>query len=380
MGRRGAVRELKGRIYLDYTGPSGERRREVLPWPDNERNRAKARLFKADLEAASTPHELFRVYEEYFPKSRYHRGQTVGSLLVDWLERVQKSTAPSTYRDYHNTVAHYLAPEFGELHIQALRWRHVRDFLEKQSATISKKRLHNLLIPLRSICDRAVEDEEIPISPLHGRKFGAGSTSQHNPDPLTLEEIAALVKVADAGFGNMIEFACWSGLRTGELIALEWGDIDWIKGAVHVHQNVAGGVTKKPKTDAGTRHVMLLPPARDALTRQKSLTFLASGRIFHDPLTGEPWTNDSAIRKRWMPLLKRAKVRYRRPYSTRDTYASRVFSAGENVLWVAKQMGHRHWHVLQRSYAAWIDDDAKGGALILAELSAAASAKQKRTV
>lgn len=371
MGR--GIRVVGDRLQVTYTF-HGERRREVLKWRDTARNRAKAAVFKAELDECQTALDLFRVYEKHYPESRYHSGLTIGSLLVDWLERV--NAAPSTMKDYINTVENHLIPELGNLHIQALKWRHVRDFIERRPK-LSRKRIHNLLIPLRQVCDRAVEDEQIPASPMTGRGV-TGEQSAHQPDPLTRDEIAALVAAAEPGFGNLIEFACWSGLRTGELIALEWGAVDWINGLVRVHQNVAGGVTKAPKTQAGIRDVLLLAPAQEALQRQKARTFLAGGRIFHDPFTGKPWTNDVAIRKRWIALMKRTGVRYRRPYSTRDTYASQLLSAGENPMWVARQMGHRDWHVLRRSYAAWIDADAAGGTAIRATLAPETATKRQR--
>lgn len=371
MGTRG-IRIVNGRLQVGYTF-HGERRREVLKWRDTPLNRAKAELLKAALDECTSDLDLFRVYEKHYPESKYHVGHTIGALLTDWLERIQPTAAPSTYRDYYNTVTTQLVPAFGTLHIQALRWRHIRDFVEKRR--VSRKRLHNLLIPLRQVCDRAVEDEQIAASPFQGQKI-EGTVSQHQPDPFTREEIAALVAAAAPGFGNLIEFACWSGLRTGELIALAWADVDWRRGIVAVRENVAGGVRKGPKTAAGVRDVILLPPARAALQRQKALSFLAGGAIFHDPLTGKPWVSDSSIRKRWIPLLRRAGIRYRRPYSTRDTYASQLLSAGENPMWVASQLGHRDWHVLRRSYAAWIDADAAGGRAILATLADPATATE----
>ncbi|MDP2322510.1 MAG: tyrosine-type recombinase/integrase [Gammaproteobacteria bacterium] len=375
MGRRRGIRDSRGRIQIDYSW-QGERRREVLPWRDTDRNRAKAELFKAELDECTTELDLYRAYARHHPDSRFHAGKTVEVLLVEWLERIKRTIAPSTFRDYLNSVEHHLVPTLGKRHIQELRWRHIRDFLEGYPDA-SKKRLHNLLIPLKQVCDRAIENEEILISPMHGQKVG-GKASGHNPDPLTLDEMQALIRKAEAGFGNMIDFACWTGLRTGELIALSWSHVDWVADVVRISANVAGGVKKRPKTAAGVRDVVLLPPARDALLRQKALTVLAGDRIFHDPLTGKPWTNDSAIRKRWMPLLTRAGVRYRRPYSTRDTYASRLLSAGENVLWVARQMGHRDWLVLRRSYAAWIDDAANGGAAIAAQLAPKTATPRQR--
>ena len=45
--------------------------------------------------------------------------------------------------------------------------------------------------------------------------------------------------------------------------------------------------------------------------------------------------------KVWVPLLRRLGVRYRPPYQMRHTFATLAISAGENINWVARMMGHK---------------------------------------
>ncbi|WP_245391747.1 tyrosine-type recombinase/integrase [Salinicola aestuarinus] len=74
-----------------------------------------------------------------------------------------------------------------------------------------------------------------------------------------------------------------------------------------------------------------------------------------NPLTGDPWTGDQAIRETvWTHALKRAGVRYRRPYQTRHTFGSMMVSAGEPLAWVSRQMGHTSVITSTRIYARWI--------------------------
>ena len=110
------------------------------------------------------------------------------------------------------------------------------------------------------------------------------------------------------------------------------------------------------KTRKSVRDVKLLPPALKALGRQKQITFfLKGGHIFRDPRTNEPWAGDEGIRQGpWKFALRKAGVRYRRPYQTRHTYASMMLTAGEPLGWVAGQMGHSDLNMLGRVYARWI--------------------------
>ena len=164
---------------------------------------------------------------------------------------------------------------------------------------------------------------------------------------------------------NMFQFLFWTGLRTSELVALLWRDIDFVKGTVKISRaktqaSVSPEITKTKK---GTRTVKLLQDALDALIAQKAHTFLAGGAVFLNHFDGQPWKGDRRIRENaWIPALKKAGVRYRYPYQTRHTYASMMLTAGEEPLWLAQQMGHSDTTMIYRNYASWITtkDDTAG--------------------
>lgn len=118
-------------------------------------------------------------------------------------------------------------------------------------------------------------------------------------------------------------------------------------------------VIKGTKTKAGTRKVLLLPPAKEALLAQKQFTFLESKYIFHNPHTNVAWETDQQVHKTaWRPIIRRSGVRYRNPYQTRHTYASMMLSDGENIMWVSNQMGHADIEMVMRTYGRWIPDNS----------------------
>ena len=83
----------------------------------------------------------------------------------------------------------------------------------------------------------------------------------------------------------------------------------------------------------------------------------AYDRIFHAPFSQQPWSSSFQIRhSAWLPLLRRAGVRYRNPYQTRHTYASMMLSNGENIMWAAKQLGHVNVEMVIKTYGKWIPD------------------------
>lgn len=135
--------------------------------------------------------------------------------------------------------------------------------------------------------------------------------------------------------------------------------MDFIRGIARITRakTLASDAHETTKTRRGVRDVKLLTPAIEAITRQKAHSFLAGGAVFLNPRTGKAWEGDAPIRhSAWTPALRKAGVRYRRPYQTRHTYASMMLTAGESPVWVASQMGHADTNMIFRVYGRWIPD------------------------
>jgi len=315
-------------------------------------------------------------YQDYFPDSpraalfgHVVRRTTLGDLLKAQLTGYEHAAAnghisPSTLNGYRKIINGHLLPQFAATEVRLLAPSTVREWVS--SLGVTAKTARNVLSVLRSVLDDAVNDELISQNPLDKIALKklltmTAKKSEYTVDPFDNLEIEAIVATATGQARNLFQFAFWSGLRTSELIGLEWGDIDWIHGTVRVQRAVVVKTEKGTKTSAGTRDVMMLPLARAALQAQKEHTFLAGARVFHNPRTGTEWETDAQIRKTcWTPVLKKAGVRYRNPYQTRHSYASRLLSAGENPWWVSKQMGHVDVEMVFRHYGKWIPNTDTG--------------------
>lgn len=349
------ARGVKG-IVIDFYY-LGQRCRETVKIPPT-----KANMLFAQRKRISILHEIgigTFDYSTHFPQSRRAlilgkaSNKTVSQALKEFLLISQRSCAASTNRDYQSAVEHHLKPAFGDVLLRNITATQIKVWMS--GLRISSKRIRNVLVPLKGALHSAFQDGIIlrDIS----AQIPTLSHRTKEPCPFSPSEIKSILQYSDEQTRNLFQFAFFSGLRTSELIALEWGDVDFQRGVVRVQRASVRKIVKTPKTISGERDVKLLTPALEALNSQMIFTFSAEGRVFHNPKTNSPWETDGQIRKTaWIPILQSANVTYRNPYQTRHTYASMLLSAGEDPMWVAHQMGHADWGMIRKTYGRWIPD------------------------
>lgn len=361
-----AVSNSSIQIAFTYKGIACRERIKLQPTPAN--------LKRAELHRAAILDAIERGTFDYavtFPDSpnRYKfceykgEGYLLEVFLESWLKGQKKHLKASTWDGYRKIVENTLIPNFGRKVLTDIKRADIRDWCNKQTET-GNKRLANVQSVLRAALQDALDDDLIEANPLYGWTYSRKEAPkpEDDIDPLSAEEQTAILNSCrDPQHKNLLQFAIWTGLRTSELVALNWGDVDWVRGYIRVSRawTSTAKEAESTKTRRGTRDVKLLAPALDALNNQKQFSYMAGEAVFLNPLYGERWKGDQAIRKSaWIPALRLGGVRYRNPYQTRHTYASMMLTAGESPIWLAGQMGHADTAMVFRNYGRWVKDAA----------------------
>jgi len=310
-------------------------------------------------------------YADHFPKStrlKVFGVATTGDTLGDIIDRLishaeSRRASPNTIksmRDRKKAIGTLCSVETASITQAVIKqW-----ILAQEKHGSAYSTIQNKLNLIKQALNEAVIEGVISVNPaklIEVRKYVAIRKESDDgqdglPDPFDVKERQAILDACIIEeHKNLIGFAFETGMRTGELIAVKWQDIDWINSQVHVRRSMALGEEKSPKTAAGNRKIDLSPEAIRYLTSQRKYTELVGERVFHDPGTGKPWVGAITIRKKaWIPTLKRARVRYRKPYNTRHTYATMHITRGSNLWWLAKQLGHRSPSTLFAHYGDYL--------------------------
>jgi integrase len=277
--------------------------------------------------------------------------ETLERYARTWLRTAALNLKASTVRFYTDNIENHVVPVVGAVPIGAVSRKHCRELVTAaREKGLKVATVRGIARTLSVVLSQAVEDEHLAANPALklGKYLRRGDEPKPHIDPLTRAEAMHLLNVAH---DHVPEWHPWlltalrTGLRLGELLALQWGDIDWHGGFIQVQRNLVGGKLTTPKNHQ-CRRVDLSRQLRATLRlwrRRKSAEWLKLGRprptwVFSS-VVGTPF-DESNVRKAYGRILEQAELRHRRIHDLRHTFASLLIQQGESLVYVKEQMGH----------------------------------------
>jgi integrase len=255
----------------------------------------------------------------------------------------------STAKSYRSMLETHLRPAFGEYRsdrlthaVTAVCARRMAD--EIAEGNIAPKFYNNLLNLLHAILiwARHPAQGDLAHDPLIGLK--------RLPKPpierefLELREIQALLGAATPPYDTILHMTIYTGLRRGELFALQWGDVDWGTGKdggrIWVKRSLYQGKITTPKTESSIRVVDVPQRTLDELGVYREMFPPRDGGFILRTVKGTPVDPDNWYKRRFLLILERAGLRQVGLHALRHTYASLLINQGESIKYVSKQLGH----------------------------------------
>jgi integrase len=227
---------------------------------------------------------------------------------------------------------------------------------------LSPKTLENISRTVSSVLTQAVEDGLLPANPAQrlGRYYRNGDHPKAEIHPLTRDEATVFLDGArHHAPGEYPLFLCAlrTGMRLGELLGLQWGDIDFHGRFIEVRRNLVAGRVTSPK-NGKTRRVDMskqLTLALKALLTARKAEALRRGWgqvpdwVFCNE-EGGPLDGDNLRHRVFYKLLAKVGLRRIRFHDLRHTYASLLIAQGESLPYIRDQLGHSSIQVTVDTY------------------------------
>ena len=311
------------------------------------------------------------------------KAETFKEYAEGWLNsHARIRCKPSTYDSYDQILRTHLFVRFGSVPLMAVTRDAAKSYLSElaSSGKYAHGTLKNILATLRAVLSYAVEDGILPSNPAArlGVIFLPGAR-RRRAEFLTRAEAMTFLEAARTQRPHRYPLfltALRTGMRLGELLALEWDDVQFGEDEddrnrfILVRRNYVRGSFVSPKSGK-ERRVDLTRELRRVLLDRRDQRMLEafgagqkeiSGLVFPSD-TGGPLDGVNLYHRDFLPCLRAAHLRRVTFHALRHTYASLLIQGGASLAYVKDQMGHSsiqvtvdiYGHLIPGANIAWAD-------------------------
>jgi len=258
----------------------------------------------------------------------------------------------STFERYQEVLQNHILPVFKNKSLDKITRGDVRDFLvDKIGQGYARASVCMFRDILSGVFNYAVDEEVIRVNPVSGitKRLELNRSRKPDIDPLTREELFLFLETCKAHYSEYYPFflmGARTGMRLGELLAIQWGDIDFNSRFIWVRRSYRRGQFSPTKNSKDRKVDMSdqLAATLKELLRQRKKETLQKGLgevqelVFHRD-SGLPY-EQNYIRRVFKRILKRAGLRDIKLHGLRHTFASLLLTQGESPVYVKEQLGH----------------------------------------
>jgi integrase len=245
-----------------------------------------------------------------------------------WEPLALPTIKPATARYYRYQLHRYVLQTFGPLRLRDLDRETLQAFvIGKKQQGYSSSTLHGIRTTLSKVLGQAVTWRYLEENPARGLSIGE-RVPKKEPAFLEPRDALRLIEALPEPCRTVVTVAVLTGLRIGEIAALRWGRVDFVRGVVQVKETYSeesGFGT--PKTRSSVRDVPMSEPVRAALLahRQRCAHTDAAALVFTSK-TNTPMGPKNLATRVLRPICVKLGLR---PIS---------------------------WHVLRHTHATWLSE------------------------
>ncbi|MFC1833237.1 tyrosine-type recombinase/integrase [Thermodesulfobacteriota bacterium] len=319
------VFQKNGNWWIDFYHQGKRIRRKVGP------SKKVAEMALADVQVKKAKNDFLGVCE---PKRIPFK-----DFAAEYLEYSRANKALSSYERDETVVRAHLVPVWGDYQMSRITSKMIEDYKLKRLESVAPATLNREMNTIKSLFSKAVEWEYLRDSPAKPVKWL--KTSRGSMRFLSREEADGFLEASKASqnhhFYPVVTVALYTGMRRGEILRLQWQDVDFKRGKINVVSR-DGGHTKNYES----RSIPMNGSLRGAL--KKHPRHLHSPYVFCNA-KGEPFKD---VDTSFANALKKSGVPHFRFHDLRHTFASWLVMGGVDIRTVQELLGHKDLRMTMR--------------------------------
>lgn len=344
--------------------------RYVVGYDERGLPKTKNVLAKTKSECQKKLKALIAELRDPTPPDKCKANMRFGDWLDYWYQNHAKPRLrPNTQLDYEVRIYRHIIPALGDVPLSRLSQADLQQFYndlkrngrlrraDLYGTGLSDRSVRGCHITCRAALDKAVAERLLQTNPAAACKLP--SIKRKEMQVLTREEMQRfLIQAKENDYFELFLLDLSTGLRRGELLALQWDDLDFDTGELRIAKQVCrinGRLTVcEPKTKSSIR-TLLLPTA--VVEMLKELKAASGSRwIFPSPKIADAPRDPASVRKRLSRILELAGCKRIRFHDLRHTFATTALEYGMDVKTLSTVIGHNSVATTLNIYAHITDE------------------------
>ena len=288
------------------------------------------------------------------PNEKLRQDMTFGQWMDFWYQNYSKPKLRlTTQASYEGAIYKHIIPALGKIPLSELTANDLQRFygMLKKEGRLIRTELYGKGVSdrmvwlcharIKTALDRAVQDGLIRINPTADCKLPPKSAKEMQV--LTREEMQRfLIQAKEEGYFELFLMELATGLRRGEVLALQWDDLDFATGTLRIQRQVyrANGklVVSEPKTKAAFRTIVLPPSLVEVLREYRQQ--VDSRWMFPSPVKEDSPLDPATCRKRLQTILDHADCKRVRFHDLRHVFVTTALESGMDIKTLSTIVGH----------------------------------------
>ena len=287
-----------------------------------------------------------------------NKNLTLDKYYDEWKNARKGTIKGNTALGNESRYRNHIKPALGHRKLAEIEKREIVQLQQKLAEKMEPSSVNAIIVQLKTMFNDAVTEDILTKSPAAGVKLlkvEKKATETYHRALTEEEQKLFMAEAKKEWLYELIALLLCTGMRVGEVSALEWSDIDYVNNVIHVTKTISrtenGEYTVgTPKSKTSIRDIPMTDSINSILKSQKEKQDMMHGKIIKlnqsvfENLYGGMVFNAS-VNKAITETLKRVNkdkevIEHFSAHALRDTFATRYIEQGGSPQVLKTILGH----------------------------------------